>query len=510
MKKKQKNKLFKNIKKEYLILAIIFLITFSFNIYFSFQVDEFTGGDSYTNLRKINFINENFKPMFTDDLSYGGRNYIDLPLFHYLVALFSLFMPLYLSAKIVPALLISSLCVIVYFISKYITKKSNVSFISSFMAAFIPSVIFLTLNKVSIYSLFIPLFFLTFYMFMKINDKKENVIYFVVAFILLMITHPMSFLLIFCLLIYLFIKYIEGSKIKIIEIEVITFVSFFILWGYFIIYKDLLLSLGPSAIWQAIPSYIRSQFFSNFDILTAIVRIGVLPFLFGLYMIYYFFFNYKKNYLYVSLPLSVLLLLWLQLIHFEAGLSILAISLVILFPHFFNLFLQYFEKTKFTKYENYVLLLIVLVFVFTSVIPSINYANQNIANSFNEDEINAMEWIKNNTNENVVILSSEIEGNLIAFKANRKNVIDLDFLNIENPERILREVKLIYTTLFETEAISLLEKYNVNYIYLSPRIKEYYNINDLRYKNSNCFDVVYSNEIEIIRSKCRMEVVSSG
>jgi hypothetical protein len=503
-------KYFKSIKFQYFILGVIFLMTFSFNFFYSLQADEFTSGESYTNLRKIHYIENNFLPMAWDDLSYSGRTHFDLPLFHYFVAFFSLFMPIYLASKFVSALLISSLSIIVYFISEKITKRSNVSLISSFMVAFIPSVIILTFNKVSTFSLFIPLLFLTFYLFMRINEGRKYVIYFVISFILCMITHPMSFILIIAFLVYFLIKHIEGLRITKVEAEAVIFLGFFALWGYFIVYKDLLLSLGPGVIWQAFPNFVRSDFFKNFDIITAIIRIGVLPFLFGVYMIYSFFFNERDNYLFVGIPLTIFSLLWLKLIQFEAGLSILAISLVILFPHFFNLFLQYFEKTKFSRYENYLLLLIALIFVFTSLIPSLNYANNNIKNSFNEGEIKALEWINVNTKNNAIILSTENEGNFISYKTNRKNVIDTDYFTIKDADKRLINVRTIYTTMFETEAIPLLEIYNVDFILFSNRIKNYYGIENIKYINSKCFEIVYDEEVQIIKPRCKMEVVQRG
>jgi hypothetical protein len=498
---------FKKLNKEYILLIFIFLIVFSFNFFYSLKTEEFTGGDSYTNLRKIESINQNLIPMFWDELSYSGRNHFDLPLFYYLLSIFSFFMPIYLVGKLIPALLISTLCIIVYFISFHITKKSNVSLISAFMAAFIPSIILLSFNQISVYSLLIPLLFLSFYFFMRINEGIKFIIFFIISFIFCMITHPMSFILIFTFLIYFLIKKIEGSNISKIEVEVVIFVSFFILWAYFIVYKDLLLLLGPNAIWQSIPSYVRSNFFQNFDILTAILKIGILPFLFGIYIIYSFFFNFKNNYLYVSFPLSVLLLLWLKLIQLEVGLSLLGVSLVILFPHFFNLFLNYFEKTKWNKYENYILILVAIIFIFSSVLPSIVYANENLSDSFNDDEIKAMEWILNNTKKDSVILSSEIEGSLISYKTQRKNVLDTTYLKTGEADKRLKNVRTIYTTLFETEAIPLLVDYEVDYILVSDRIKNYFDIDNIKYISSQCFELVYSNKVQIFRSRCRMEVV---
>ena len=150
--------------------------------------------------------------------------------------------------------------------------------------------------------------------------------------------------------------------------------------------------------------------------------------------------------------------------------------------------------------------LIFLIFIFNSIIPTISYTTQVIRETPSKNEIDALLWLKNNTDEKDVILASLDEGYLINTIAERKNVIDKNFLLIKDAEQRLEDVREIYTTHYETEAIPLLNKYHIKYIVLSKRSMEDYNIVDLDYRtDEKCFELVYDKEVKIYKSLCKME-----
>ena len=68
------------------------------------------------------------------------------------------------------------------------------------------------------------------------------------------------------------------------------------------------------------------------------------------------------------------------------------------------------------------------------------------------------------------------EGHLITAIAKRKNVADNNFLLIRNPEEIEEDIELTYTTILTTSSTEILSKYNVDYVYFSPKAKQKYNI----------------------------------
>lgn len=499
------------VKRQMQLLTVIFIITFAFNLIYSLQSSEFTTGGAYGNLRIINSIGEQGHSMYHDKLSYGGRNYIFPPLFYYILSFFSMIFPLYFVAKIIPILFSSSIVFIVYFIAKKISNNRTISLLSAFMSGFIPVLTSLTLNTISVFSLSIPLFFLAFYFFLRIEENKDFVIYFVITYLLSLLTHPITLLLLVTLLIYYLVATIEKQHPNKIENEVILFTTFFTIWAYFLMYKEVLLIYGPQIIWKSIPAVMRNEYFSNFNILKGIINIGLIPFVFGIYTVYSYFFksNKKSNYLYVSLFLTILISLWLRFIPLKVGLSFLAITLILLFSHYYKYLLIFLKKTKFAKYQIWILITIITLFIITSAIPCFMRANENIQNSF-EEEIPALNWLKNNVN-NTTILGSVHEGSLISFKTGQKNVADTNFLLIKNANQRLKDIKTIYTSSFGTEALPLLDKYNVTYIILSDRIKQYYNITSIKYTNNNpCFEPVYNKRITIFKKKCTFKVNPVG
>ena len=46
------------------------------------------------------------------------------------------------------------------------------------------------------------------------------------------------------------------------------------------------------------------------------------------------------------------------------------------------------------------------------------------------------------------------------------------------------------------------EKYNIDYIYFSPRTKQFFNIEKIPYIYEECFPLVYDKEIKIYEVKC--------
>jgi hypothetical protein len=397
---------------------------------------------------------------------------------------------------------------VVYFLSIDITKNSKAALFASFVSSFVPIYFSETINNLSIYSLIIPLLFFTFYFFIKISKEIKYTSIFIILLAILRLSHPSVVILILVLLVYLLLLKIERIKQSRAEIEIILFSTFIITWSLFITFKKPFLVHGPWVIWQNIPKQILTNYFSELTILEGIYKIGIVPFVSGLYTIYYFLFKEKnkKVYLLISVALTVLLLLWLKLIQLSVGLMFLGIVLSILFSLFYELFFKYFKKTRFSDYNNIFLIILFLIIVFSSVIPSLYSARIEIQKAVTNEEIKALKWIRRNTENNTTILSALDEGHLITSIANRKNVIDTNFILIKNIDHRLKDIRRIYNSIFETQAISLLNKYNVNYIYFSPRAKEVFGISELEFvKDSECFENVYNNTVEIYKSLCIIE-----
>ena len=119
------------------ILIAIFIGTLALRLFLAFSIPNLTH-DSYFHLRQVEQIKETGLPLYNDDLSYGGRELLFLPGFHYLAAFLSFVIPLGILAKILPNLLLSFLPIIIYLISKQISKTPTAPLFSAFIAGLLP------------------------------------------------------------------------------------------------------------------------------------------------------------------------------------------------------------------------------------------------------------------------------------------------------------------------------------------------------------------------------------
>ncbi len=494
------------------LLIIAFLIVLGSRLYFSFQIDYLSSDDSYFHLRQIENILETGKPLFNDQLSYSGREYIFAPLFHYLNAAIALILPLNLTIKIIPSILISSCVFLFYLISKKITGDNNVALIIGFFSGFIPVLYKETLNQLNPITLIIPLILIIIYSLINLKEIKQIKI-FIISIVLASLTHPLISLFLIGILIYIITTLVDNVDQKQLEIEITLFSVFFILWTQLLIYKKMFLFHGPNIIWQNIPLEIINEHFTRISIIGSIYQIGIIQFIFGIYVIFKYFLKEKKKdvYLLTSFAITVALALWFKLIELKIGLIFFGIILTLISAKGIKIFLDFINQTKLSKFYNVFIFLILITLTTTLIIPSIINAKE-VINDIEKEEIDAMNWIKYNTERNSTILATDEEGHLITEIAKRKNIIDDNFILIKNIDQRYEDIKTIYRTKLLTQAIELIDKYKINYIYLSHKIKNKFKIKNIEYLNEKrCFEKVYSNNAEIYLKKqspyCKIRII---
>ena len=125
-------------KRAYSYLLVILALALILRIYFSFQSSYFSSDEAYFNIRHTQYILDNVKPMSYDELSYSGRQIQYPPLFHYLLAVFSLIFPIAIVAKILPALFAVATSFVIYLISYEMTKDNVAALFSALFSSFIP------------------------------------------------------------------------------------------------------------------------------------------------------------------------------------------------------------------------------------------------------------------------------------------------------------------------------------------------------------------------------------
>ncbi len=494
------------IKKEYVILLAIFFIVFASRLYFSLQSDYFSDTDSYFVLRQVESISENGKPLLEDPLSYGGRTLLFSPVMHYFYSFFYSFKPDVSTLKIISNLFASTIVLTAFLVSFYIIKNKDLSLIIALMAGFLPIYYENTVNSLNVFSIFMPLMLLCIYFLLKLKSNlNKYALWTISTTFLLIILTPMSIVFIFGLFIFLMIQYIEDIKLVKAEIEIV-FVSFFLyLWFNFILYKKALIFHGINVIWQNIPNRLLQNFFQSLNIIQIIYSIGIIAFLFGVYIIYKYVTLEKSRdiYLLLGFALSIFFILWFRLIPFIAGIIFLGVILSILSAEGFKIILDYINKTVVSKYSKILFFAIISIIVLTSIIPSITSANNIMKKVPQSDLIDTLGWIKENTPQDSAVFSSLNEGHYISYFANRKNIMDTNYLFIKEVNQRQKDIDTVYTTIFYTDAAAILKDYKSKYLLVTPQTMESYGLKELRFDTEDCFFLRYEkNSVRLYEVFC--------
>ena len=202
------------------------------------------------------------------------------------------------------------------------------------------------------------------------------------------------------------------------------------------------------------------------------------------------------------------LLLWLRFIELKIGLMLFGLLLVVLFSQWLLQFVETVKNSKASRFLWSFVALIFAAFLVFSVYPSISLA-QKESQSITPDEINALEWIKSNTPLQAAIVATADEGNIVAAIAQRKNIMDSSFLMQRDVAERFNDIKRLYTTTLEVEAVGLMDKYAADYIYFSGKARAYFKTDKIRYADGKCFLKVYDNHVQIYQKlpECRVKTV---
>ena len=147
-----------------------------------------------------------------------------------------------------------------------------------------------------------------------------------------------------------------------------------------------------------------------------------------------------------------------------------------------------------------------VLIIISSIVPSLSLASDKINQSFSKEEIEALLWLRTNTEKNSIIISTLNEGHLISALALKRNFIDSNFMFVEDIDQRLEDTSLIYTTTSQTQRIGLLNRYGIDYIYFSDRAKKEYKIQEIPFLDESCFKKIFSNNhVDIYESLCKIE-----
>lgn len=494
---------FKKLKDARTVVALVTLLALALRLYFAFKSPYFDY-DAYFGIRQIGSIKSTGLPIFKDGLSYGGRTLIFSPLFYYILALINLIVPIDLFLKIVLNLLIVSVIPLTYLLSMEITKSEPAALFSALLSSLVP-VLGTTINSINPFELLLPMVFYSLYCLIRINEKRYLYAFLISVFTAALIS-PLSLVLIPAFWVYLLFLKLEKVKERRTELEAITFSTFLTILIQILIYKKAILMHGALVFWQNIPSQLLAEYFSNITVLGAIGAVGIVPFVFGVYRIYKFSYSQKEHgeSAIIAFVVLVALLLWLKLLQLNTGLIFLGVGLSIISATSFKSLYDYVDRTHASKYKTQLLVVLILLVLVVSVPQTISYLQKESANTPTQNQISALEWMRNNTDEGTTVLAPVEEGYLVEAVASRPSVMDENFLLESEIDKRYDDVKTIFTTKYETEAVNLLYNYDARIIFLSPFAQAKFNITDISYFDERCFKQLYGNETKVYETWCQL------
>ncbi len=489
------------LRSEYVLLIAVFLASLAARLWVAFGTPNFSY-DAYFQLGQVENIRTSFLPSFSR-LFYSPHPF--MPLFHYVLAFFSLFAPLHAVLKVVPNILASSSVFLAYLVSFEMTKDKRAALFSAASVGFVPVFVFNTANSLSPYALAVPLMLALVYSFLKVGEKSF-VALFVVFLFALVFTHPSALLFVSGLLLYVLLLYVLGSKSSRSELEIMLFSVMASIWIVFLFFKEALLAHGFSVFWQNIPGDVLAGGFSGFSVFDAVYRIGLLTFIAGIFVTYRYVFEEKRKdvHVVISLSLMVLALLALKLVKLDAGLMFLGVFFAVMSGEAYKAFFEYLGKSKAAKMLPAVSVLLASVFILTSVAPSLLYRQFQAGEVPTSGELVAFEWLKNGSSEASVVFSDVNEGHLVVAVSGRRNFVDSNFLLSHDISQRLSDMEKLYTAKSQITALQIMDSYDLSYIVVTGRALARRNVSSLSYVAS-CFAVVFEGEDTVIyKPLCRV------
>ena len=425
------------------LLIITLLVLLSPNLIRNTQT--YPGEDPYFYSRLSNMISNN---LYYDEMSYSGRQFtytLGQPL---IFLFFSKFLPESIIIKIIPLFFALISLLLLYLILKEFYVEPNVNYLSLIILIMSPPFIYIFsfYNKFTVIT---PLLLLTFYLFIKKNHTL-NIISYILFFIIPYFGYQYSILALLFTLIYC-IKEKDTKRFYII-----------------------LLITSLSLILAYLPNIIRNGFSESAKFDKALKYRSLFSDLGGdfgisIFIMFLSFFGlsylWKSKYKYWQIYV-ILLLFIIAIFYFPTFIIYLNFILAFLSALGLIYLLRFKWESDVIRKLTMWLLIIGLVF------STITFINETSTQEPNQNLYDALIFLKGYGDSKEVVFSHYLYGSLINSIANKKNVMDDNFLYAPKlNERYLDSQTLFYTRNFNI-AFNITDKYNVEYILVTKEMKK--------------------------------------
>jgi len=449
----------------------------------------------------VESVKRNFVTLYDDPLSFGGKFMPHLPGFYYLLAGADMLQPygLIIFASIVPALI----AFVAYFFAGEITSNPGLRLLAAFLATYNPDFLQLTTNTLSPLMLTLLLFFFTAGLFLRLERNKQLLPYLLISSLLLALTSLYSIVLVAGLWLYFGLIKLQGLKLQARSLEFTIFYSIFTFIVGYLSFVKASMSLGIAGLLVQAKRGLFTLNMVHISWVSFFSGLGILAVLFGIYGLYLAVQQDTKKRQANFLIALGLILLGLIVAGF-AGMPIAFFGFVLAMASVYSVaaVLMYIQRLKSVRaLLTSALIILIVIPLFASAINGLGRTELARA-----DMVEALSFIRENSPQDSVVMAPLKYGHMISYFANRSNVADSNFLNSGDLEVRLNAIHSAYTTVYETEALSIFEKYGVKYILVNPEILSEFQIPSLRYVgDAKCFKKVYDSGTAIYEVLCRLK-----
>ncbi len=424
-----------------------------------------------------------------------------IPLVDYVLAFFGLFIDLQIAAKIIIAVVLSLITILIYYIALELTRDKKASLLAAFFSGFIPIIFKSLTNNFSSIGVTLFMYLLTLLFFTKSMNNQEFIRHFIVSLITLVLISPLSLIFIATFAVYFILLSAEKMKIFMSEIE--TFIFSLILggWIYVIIYKQAIMEKG--FLFFLHPVVTNSHKLIGIESLSLI---GIIPILLGIIGIYYIITKKpnRRAIFILSFIITSIIFLVLNIVEQNFTLALIGLGLTICSAIALKEFKGFFEISKVPKAYVIILYIILLIFIVTSMIPSVTNSLIETHGSLTEKDIGALTWAKQNIKEDATIISAVDEIYAVSYFSEKKNILDNDNSNINFKDKI-GDTNNFFSLTVNTETIRILSLYKIDYVFLSEKsVRELKPSQELNFK-SDCYEEIYNNGSKIYKRLCTIK-----
>ena len=491
-----------NEEKIYFLLLLVATSIFAISLATFTSADFFSDDFSYFELLQAKAISQTGLPDFDNSFVVGSSRLVFMPLYEYVLGITYRIFGSILSLKILQSLLLALIPIAVFRLSYELRGEHLPALLSAMIGGFVPVIWQLSSNSLSKIPIVIILMLLSTEFYLKSLSNKKFLGLFYISFIILSLTSNASILFVCAIAFGIFLSSIDNKKINSTEIELLSFCLAVAIFIIIVTYGARISDIGTRIIWLNTPSQVLSLEYQDFNLTQLIYSLGIFPMIYGSYSVYLLTTaqeSKKRDYVIMSFILMALLLLWLKMVPWKIGFSVLGIFLAVQFTDFFILLRKRINKSKISMYKQHIYYFAVVFFIIGSLIPSVGYAKFSTSNIASQDLVNAMVFLKDNSIEGEVVAIHPKESHLLQYLTLRRVIIDSNYIALDSPESRYLELRRIFSERFETNAREILDEYDISYIFITESSKNDYGVDELTYaKDSPYFETIYNDGKNII------------